>query len=307
MAELVFTLAMTMTAALLATMIRKLFAERTIGKKLAPWIFNTLISLVSAIVLLVWGGIGQASTFTWLFGILFGVVATLQTITNLKALEMGPMSYTTVVISCATLISALSGALFFNEKLVWAHIVGIILMVISFFLAVDKQKDEKGASFRWLLMSLLSMILNGCIGIMQKVHQSSSYKSELNIFLVIAFAASFLLSLAFTLLMWGKDRNCSKATSAADPYSDRRKSIGLLVCTILGGICIAVNHKLNLYLSGVMDSAVFFPLVNGGGLVLTTLAAMIFFREKLNRKQWIGVILGTLSVVFLCNPFSFLQ
>lgn len=304
MAELIFTLAITMTAALLATMIRKFFAERTNGSKLAPWIFNTLISLVSAIVLLVWGGIGQASTFTWLFGILFGVVATLQTITNLKALEMGPMSYTTVVISCSTLISALSGALFFNEQLVWAHIVGIVLMVVSFFLAVDKQKDEKGASVRWLLMSLLSMILNGCIGIMQKVHQSSSYKSELNLFLVIAFAASFFLSLAFTLLMWGKDR--SKA-AVADSHTDRRKIIGLAVCMALGGICIAVNHKLNLYLSGVMDSAVFFPLVNGGGLVLTTLAAMIFFREKLNRKQWIGVILGTLSVVFLCNPFSFLQ
>jgi drug/metabolite transporter (DMT)-like permease len=49
-----------------------------------------------------------------------------------------------------------------------------------------------------------------------------------------------------------------------------------------------------------MDSAVFFPLVNGGHLVLTTLSAVVFFREKLTVKQWIGVGVGILSVLCLC-------
>ena len=73
---------------------------------------------------------------------------------------------------------------------------------------------------------------------------------------------------------------------------------------IASGACAAVNNKFNLYLSGVMDSAVFFPIVNGGGLVLTTLAAVLLFKEKLSKKQWIGVVLGIASVVFLCNPFA---
>lgn len=73
---------------------------------------------------------------------------------------------------------------------------------------------------------------------------------------------------------------------------------------IVSGACVAVNNKFNLYLSGVMDSAVFFPVVNGGGLVLTTLAAVLLFKEKLSKKQWIGVVLGIASVVFLCDPFA---
>lgn len=52
-----------------------------------------------------------------------------------------------------------------------------------------------------------------------------------------------------------------------------------------------------------MDSAVFFPLVNGGGLILTTVSAFIIFREKFSKKQWIGLIVGMLSVAFLCLPF----
>ena len=78
----------------------------------------------------------------------------------------------------------------------------------------------------------------------------------------------------------------------------------MLGIMVAGGVCVAVNNKLNLYLSGVMDSAVFFPIVNGGGLVLATLAAVLLFREKLSKKQWIGVAFGIASVVFLCNPFA---
>ena len=77
----------------------------------------------------------------------------------------------------------------------------------------------------------------------------------------------------------------------------------MLGIMLVNGICVAINNKFNLYLSGVMDSAVFFPIVNGGGLVLTTLAAVLLFREKLSKKQWVGIVLGITSVVFLCNPF----
>jgi multidrug transporter EmrE-like cation transporter len=77
-----------------------------------------------------------------------------------------------------------------------------------------------------------------------------------------------------------------------------------IVIMIFSGICVGANHKLNLALAGEIPSAVFFPIVNGGGLVLTTLAAVLLFKEKLSTKQWIGVVLGIASVVFLCNPFA---
>ena len=53
-----------------------------------------------------------------------------------------------------------------------------------------------------------------------------------------------------------------------------------------------------------MDSAVFFPVVNGGGLVLTTLAAVLIFKERLSVRRSLGVAFGIVSVIFLCNPFA---
>ena len=74
----------------------------------------------------------------------------------------------------------------------------------------------------------------------------------------------------------------------------------MLVLFAIGGVTAALNNQFNLYLSGVMPSAVFFPIVNGGGLVLSTAASVLLFREKLSVRQWIGLAMGTVSVLMLC-------
>ena len=38
-------------------------------------------------------------------------------------------------------------------------------------------------------------------------------------------------------------------------------------------------------------------------LILPALAALILFREKPSKKQWLGIALGTVAVVLLCDPF----
>jgi drug/metabolite transporter (DMT)-like permease len=97
-----------------------------------------------------------------------------------------------------------------------------------------------------------------------------------------------------------------KAQTVATDVPAKKKLLTTtpIIMMIVCGICIAVNNVLNLYLSGAMDSAVFFPIVNGGGLILTTLSALILFKEKLSVKRWIGIIFGIVAVILLCNPFS---
>ena len=293
------TLIVSMAAALLGTILRKLYTDKTQGSTAAVFLFNGIGSLVAALILFLWGGITTISPFTLILGSVFGLVTAIQTVTNLKALEVGPLSYTTVIISCSTLISAISGALFFDESIEAAHGIGILLMLVSFALAVERKADEKKASARWLIYCLVAFFCTGGIGIMQKVHQSSKVKEELNAFLVIAFAISFVFSMLCAAYMAKKERHDKKQPrpKSALPWI-------LAGVMLISGACIAVNNKLNLYLSGVMDSAVFFPIVNGGGLVLTTLAALLIFRERLTPKQWIGMLCGIASVIFLCNPFA---
>ena len=299
--NITFTLIVSLAAALGGSIAKKYYIDKATTLA-GGFVFNAVSCLSAAVMLLCWGGFGTSSVFTIVFGVFFGAVTALQGITNIAALQVGPMSYTSVIISFSTLISALSGAMFFNESLSWAHILGIALMLASFVLAAKSDGDEKKANSKWLFLCLIAFAATGAIGIMQKVHQSSEYRSELNAFLIIAFVASAVLCALFAYLL--KRRESRLADAKEKGNKSKMQAWFLLGIMIASGASVAVNNKFNLYLSGVMDSAVFFPIVNGGGLVLATLAAVLLFKEKLSKKQWVGVVFGIASVVFLCNPFA---
>ena len=291
------SLSVSMLACLLGGMIRKYYTERCGGAGSARHVFNAVTSAAAAAVLFLWGGISSASPFTLILGAAFGVVTAVQTITTLAAMERGPWAYTTVITSLSMLIPTLSGALIWHESIGPLKIVGIVFMVACLVLSVDGGKDaeKRRASFAWLLFCAIAFLFQGGIGVMQKWHQSSAFKEELNAFLVVAFAVSFLYSTVSALILRKKEEHPARDTEM--PLWKRALPWVMMVA---GGVCVALNNKLNLYLSGVMDSAVFFPLVNGGGLILTTLCAFFLFRERLSLKQWIGLASGTAAVLMLC-------
>lgn len=84
------------------------------------------------------------------------------------------------------------------------------------------------------------------------------------------------------------------------PPENRRFKLKITSIVVFTGICIAFNNVINLYLSGKMPAAVFFPTVNGGGLILGVIAALIFFKEKPAPKQWAGLAAGIAAVILLC-------
>lgn len=299
--DTVFTLILSLAAALNGSIAKKYYTDKAPAGLSGVFVFNAVSSLIAAVILLCWGGFGTLSVFTIVLGVAFGAVTALQGITNISALQVGPMSYTSVIISFSTLISALSGVTFFGEKLGWAQIVGIVLMLASFVLATKSDGDEKKANLKWLFLCVIAFVATGGIGVMQKVHQSSSYKDELSAFLIVAFISSAVICAIFATLIKRREK---KYVDEKEKGKSKKQGWLMLAIMIVSGVCVAVNNKFNLYLSGVMDSAVFFPIVNGGGLVLATLSAVILFKEKLSTKQWIGVVLGIASVVFLCNPFA---
>lgn len=286
-------LTVSLVAALGGSIFKKLYTNRD-SRLSGSFAYTAVGCIVAAAVLFAWGGFGKASLFTVLLGVLFGAVTALQGVTNMAALQVGPLSYTTVIISFSTLISALSGVLFFEESIGPLQIVGMVLMLASFALANGGENGGKRANLRWLLLCVVAFLATGAIGVMQKIHQSSAFKEELNAFLVIAFGVSAFLSGVVALLL-------RKNESGSEENRNARGGMMLLIFLMLiSGVCVAVNNKLNLYLSGVIDSVIFFPVVNGGGLVLTTLASLIIFKERLRAKQWIGILLGIASVLCLC-------
>lgn len=278
--------------------LRNYYSKKNVKTVTDYYAFNFLSSLLSAVVLAALsGGIGLPSLYTLTLGVLFGLVTAFAAIANLQALNIGPMSYTSVIITASMIIPALSGRLVWNEQISLWQYIGMVLMIFSIVFSVDKKSNEKNTSIKWLILCLIAFLFGGSIGIMQKLHQSSEYSGELSEFLIIAFIISTVFSLGM-YLWYSKVKNIPKSISFSVKSST-------FIMAVVSGIFIALANQINLYLSGVMDSAIFFPVVNGGGLILTALVAIIFFKEKLSKKQWAGLIIGIIAIMLLCNIISF--
>lgn len=68
---------------------------------------------------------------------------------------------------------------------------------------------------------------------------------------------------------------------------------------LLSGITGCIYIRLNVSLSGIIPSAIFFPVANGGIVILTTLAGAVIFKERLKAVQLLGVAIGLAAIVII--------
>ena len=98
------------------------------------------------------------------------------------------------------------------------------------------------------------------------------------------------------------DGGTAAAESGVMPVKKRVLAAGAL--TLACGVAGCVYNRLNIYLSGAMANAVFFPLFNGGNIILSTLAGWLLFRETLSKMQIVGIACGMAAVVLVSNFFG---
>lgn len=283
-----FLLFITLSANLVMNVLSKTYQKRQNGKH-SELTYILVTSLVATVILACMGGIKKCSLFTLFLGIGFGAVNFGLLYSLFLSYLYGPYTYTFVIFSLATLLPTFSGCIFWNERVYISQFVGIICMVLSFVLIVGKKDDAFKFSYKWLGFAICAFLLNGIVGIMQKWHQSTNYYGESTSFLFIAFAFSSLLSFIALCI--------NKNASGGENEPITKKSMLILLAV---GVALTLNHVLNLYLSGVLDSAIMFPVVNGGGMVLNVIAGMLIFREKVSVKARGGILLGIISTVCVC-------
>lgn len=292
-------LAISILVCLTSGILGNMYSKKYISGVKDRFLYCIIVQSFAAIMLFVLAGFTiKCSAYTVILAVCFGAITIIQSLSNLSALAIGPWSYTAVINSFSTVITALSGYLFWQEKLSTVKIIGIVLMVGCLCLATAKDETKKKASLKWLLLTLLTSLSTAGVGLLQKVHQNSPHKHELSQFLIIAFISSVILS-TVAYFVSGRFKKDESANGGLKKIILDKKVLFLGMVAV--GIFMALNNEFNLYLVGTMDSAVFFPMVNGGGLILSVLMSVLLFKEKLSWKQSIGVLLGIVATLLLCK------
>lgn len=258
---------------------------------------NVLIFSAALAVIVIHGavtGVGTPSFFTCAAGVLFAFFVATAQILYMRALELGAASVTAFIYSSGFLLPTAAGVVHWHEALTVTKTVGTLLLLLALFLmawnpeemSAKKNADAKrGTSRVWRLCAFGAMFCSGMLGLLQKVHQTSPHKPELSAFLLVAMVCAATFS---AVLMCAAKKNSKTA------YDAKTSAVALTCGAFYGAVNI-----INLALAGMIPATIQFPLINGGGIILTALMGKIIFREKVSIRKWIGIAIGIVAIVVI--------
>ncbi len=138
------------------------------------------------------------------------------------------------------------------------------------------------------MVVMLLFFLSGFAGLIEKIHQSTEGRNEKAMFLFISYLMMFAVSTCGRLFSKNKNRSGPCRTTVA--YGG------------ISGIVIGFYTFINLTLAGNLNSVVYYPIANGGAILLTVTVSLLAFKEKFSKKYMLGIITGFLSILLLSIP-----
>ena len=273
----------------LNSLILRKFKNRTFRTPGDSFFFNGGMSLVWTAIMSVWflaSGDSKVSGTAVLFGAIYGVILCLFLYCKNLAIAQGPVSLTSLIGNCAFIPATWFGVLYANEKVSVFQVFGMCLMMVALVLCIKPQKGGERLTAKWLIACFAFFCAGSFLGMFYKVFGGSEAANEINAMMLSASVIS-------GVLFWAVGSLINKAGKYEKPRIPRES----LAYILFAGITGCVYIRLNVSVSAVIPSAIFFPVANGGIVVITTLAGAWVFREKLTRIQIAGILLGLIALV----------
>ena len=281
--------------------------------KINEFLFNIGVAAVWAILLLAFnGGVHGCAGQTFLFAALYGCVLAGFLFCKMQAFGSGPIHLTSLIGSSSFVLTTVFNAVYWKEAVSGWQIAGIALMLVAVFLITYRpsaKEEHRKLPLRWKLYAAGFFLFSALTGIVFRFHQAYDAAHTDEMMIVSSCAVMLLLA-----LLWGGKSLLGKrrapAPAAADAAQEeasasRRAWLGA-VFVLACGAAGCVYNRLNIYLSGAMPNAIFFPLFNGGNILFSTLLGCLFFREKLTLRQIFGMAGGVAAIVLVSNGFGLL-
>jgi drug/metabolite transporter (DMT)-like permease len=221
-----------------------------------------------------------------LLSLFYGILLVIAQWLYTAALSRGSTALCSTVYSMGFILPTLSGALLFGEALDALDYPGIACAVLAVAVSgLQKKQPTHAAKSAPAFSLILAMLASGGLGIVQKLWQVSPEADRRGTFLFLAFLLAAALSLV-----------AARLTKAKASASTHRISF---VFAASVGLFFGVCNFLNTHLAGSMESAVFFPTLNIGIILLSMLCGIVFYRERLQKRDFFVLLLGASAILCL--------
>lgn len=203
------------------------------------------------------------------------------------ALDTGFVSLTAFIKQLSLITAAVWGFIFWDTPFTLNIGIGFALIVIALYLCFKPQKEnEKNVTFKWVFNALLLIVGNGGSMVIQK-YQQLHYDGKHGSMLMFFAMGIACIACAIRYIIKGRCR-LSELSRVS------------LVFPIISGMSSAIfNMLIIILLSTTIPESVIFPTAAVGGMLLTSGFSVVCYRERLQARQWVGLIVGAAALVFL--------
>jgi len=205
-----------------------------------------------------------------------------------KTINASGLSITSVASKMSVVIPITFSIIFENEAISLLKIIGILLALASIFMIVYKKKESQKEIV--LLLPLFLFIFMGIIDSLVKYSQVHIFDKDVNamVFTSLLFSFSFVVSVIYYLI---NIKNSEKFN----------------LQTILHGAILGLVNFGSIYFlikaldSKAFNSSIIFGINNTSIVVFSILIGLLFFKEKITKLNFAGIIVSIIAIAILTN------
>ena len=223
--------------------------------------------------------------YTLALGALFIIVFNLMAITT----QYSGLSVVSVATKMALVIPIAFGLWYYKEPLGPFKAAGIVLALIAVYLVAVKKDSGIILQKRNLVFPMLVFLGSGLIDTSLNFLQNDfiTDKSLIPLFSSTIFMTAGVIGIMVLVA---------------------QKIKGVLVLefkNIIAGIVLGIPNYFSIYFlvkalrSDLFDSSGIFTINNVGIVIISTLLGIVFFKEQLSIKNWIGITLAVISIALV--------
>lgn len=261
---------------------------KNIDSNVATAIRTIIVLIFSWLMVFIVGSqetISAISMETFVFLILSGLATGASWLCYFKALQLGDVNKVVPIDKTSTILTMILAFIFLGESITFNMIIGMVTIGVGTYLMIEKKdEDKKYIKGRvWILYAVLSAVFASLTSILGKIG-INNVESNLG----TAIRTLVVLIMAWMMVFITKKQSEIKNID--------KKS---LIFIILSGI--ATGASWICYYRALQDglASIVVP-IDKLSIVVTVVFAYFFFKERLSKRSFLGLILiiiGTISLL----------
>jgi len=205
-----------------------------------------------------------------------------------KTTQMNGLTVASVASKMSMIIPIAYGILVFNEQATFKHQTGIVVALSAVY-CVSVRPNEK-INLSHFQLPILLFFGAGVIDTLINITQHSYLlKEETAFFSSVTFLMAFVFGFIYFI------------------FQQFKSKIQFSLKDILGGIILGIPNYFSLFFltkalqNKNMESPTIFTILNIGVILLSTFVGILFFKEKMSKKNYIGILLSILALFLVTH------